>query len=137
MASTAAAIGRQPVKTRTLSPQKRQRAGRDPHPTRPARQSKPCLRRLRRANLHTTRDDPAFLYVNVTVYERGVFAVDVQFWKGVTDTASGLSFPAITWETGALGRHDGQLGVILAAVERYADRFIEAYLLVNRAACRE
>ena len=99
--------------------------------------------RLRAARLYVDRNAAPVLAVTVQVH-KGVAGIDLEFRKIVADISAWSSWPKgfarlsgriATWETGALGMHGGKPDLILSAIERATDSFIDEYLRVNERAC--
>ena len=93
--------------------------------------------RLRAARLYTENRIEAawsYLYINVNVTGRA-FSLKTRYRKMVHDDATGLVYPATTWNVGMTGTHGGDLNYILSNVAQHADAFIDEYLRVNADAC--
>ena len=92
--------------------------------------------RLRAARLFTSTTTPAdtYLYVRVTVVG-GAFSMRLEFKKRVSDSLSGESFFAGTWDSGATGTHGRDANYILQGLSEWLDGFVLEYLRVNEAAC--
>ena len=91
--------------------------------------------RLRGARLYGDTG-PQYLYVNVNVVGQA-WALKLEYNKTVFDLASGESFPATTWKTGAAGTHGRDSGYILSWMSQHTDKFIDNYLRVNEDACQK
>lgn len=89
--------------------------------------------RLRGARLYDA-GGLEFLVANVTVVGRA-FSVTIEYYKAVSDPASGQVYPTETWNTGSVGTHGGNAGYVLSFVSRGADKFIDEYLRVNAESC--
>ena len=91
--------------------------------------------RLRAARLFTsTTPADTYLYVRVSVVG-GAFAMRLEFKKRVSDSLSGESFLAGTWNSGVTGTHGRDADYILQGLSEWLDRFVLEYLRVNEAAC--
>ena len=91
--------------------------------------------RLRAARLFTsTTSADTYLYVRVTVVG-GAFSMNLAFNKRVSDSLSGESFRAATWNSDSTGTHGRNADYILQGLSERLDRFVLEYLRVNEAAC--
>ena len=75
-----------------------------------------------------------FSYVRVSVVG-GAFSMRLEFNKRVSDSLSGESFFAGTWDSSTTGTHGRDAGYILQHLSEQLDRFVLEYLRVNEAAC--
>ncbi len=73
---------------------------------------------------------PAALLVRVWVSEVA-FVVQLAMVKEMTDTFTGQSSFAKTWDVGGFGPHGGNVGFILQIVHDLTDQFITEHLRVN------
>ena len=91
--------------------------------------------RLRAARLFTsTTPADTYLYVRVSVVEVA-FSMNLAFNKRVSDSLSGESFRAATWNSDSTGTHGRNADYILQGLSERLDRFVLEYLRVNEAAC--
>ena len=104
--------------------------------------------RLRSAKLFDDRlSDNSFEY-SFPPWEKGVwlivdvqivgvaFTTSVKLYKRRMDLFSGDRATDLAWEHSVLGTYGGDEGYILGTVGNAMDRFIDRYLHVNEAACR-
>ena len=97
--------------------------------------------RLRAARLfdppmgHDPDDPYQYLYINVTIVG-SAFGIAVELLR-LLDLGYGGRGAASVWKTGSVGTHNGNGQYILSGVSRRLDKFIDAYLRVNEAACKE
>ena len=89
--------------------------------------------RLRSARIYDANAS-SWLYVRVNIV-RAAFNITMNYFKPMTDQASGVTLPATHWNTGGTGTQSRNPGYILSAVSQYMDEFIDDYLRVNSDAC--
>ena len=75
----------------------------------------------------------AVLSVQVNVVG-AAFNINVQYQKRVTD-AFGETTSTTTWQTSVTGTHGGNAGFIVSGLSERLDKFLAAYLRVNKSAC--
>ena len=90
--------------------------------------------RLRAARLFTSTLFDTVLYVEVSVIGLA-FSYRLEFGKRVSDSLSGESFLAGTWDRSGTGTHGRDANYILQGLSENLDRFVLEYLRVNEAAC--
>lgn len=91
--------------------------------------------RLRTARIYTDERATPYVYVNLNVVDQA-FSVLISLQKFVKDSRSGELGIAPTWERGATGLHGKDGSYLLSAIGEFTDVFIDEYLRVNAAACR-
>ena len=99
--------------------------------------------RLRGSRLYTEDASEALwtrLWISVNVNpddDKHTFATAVEYEKAVTDI-HGQSEYAVVWQTGKYGAHNGkEASIIRNGIAEMTDEFLDAYLRVNEAACKE
>ncbi len=91
--------------------------------------------RLRAAHLYRKGTGAPILAVRVNVAIQG-FGVSIEFNKMVHDAVSNEMGFGVVWKSSSSGSHAGSGSYILSQVSQLMDRFIDEYLRVNEAACR-
>ena len=77
----------------------------------------------------------SYLYFKAHVIG-GAFSVGAEYNKIVTDDATDLIYPTVTWIRNSTGTHGRGSDYILSAVFQLTNLFIDEYLRVNEAVCR-
>lgn len=92
--------------------------------------------RLRSARIYkTVVEAPGFLSVRVNSYQRA-FGVDVEFQKVLRDEFTGVEGSATTWRSGGVGTYGNDGQFVRGVLAEKMDEFIDEYLRVNGAWCR-
>ena len=95
--------------------------------------------RLRAARIYDDGSPDSFLHVEVGILRNKpgnqTYVVGFKYHKVMKDAASGVESFASVWNEVRFGYGDHVS--VLAVVSRYADKFIDEYLRVNRDACEK
>ena len=95
--------------------------------------------RLRAERLYTSDAEvEPYLYVSVAGAQGNLeeyFTVTVTFYKPLTDVASGVTVTVDSWESEEIQKHNNDRDYVLYVVTKHLDKFLDAYLRVNKASC--